>query len=162
YHGRSSPRLWVIRSISSGRARGFICIELTGLPGTKFTMANVRKVTPSSRGIICNSLRTMNPITRPDPAGAVESSRPLVVQAGSERVTQSQSHQVGAERGEEDHEAGEKDERPRLANELLRFLQHVAPGRLRRLHAETEIAECCFGEDKSGNGKRGKDDELRN
>ena len=34
YQGLSSPRFWVIRSISSGRAFGFICIVLTGLPGT--------------------------------------------------------------------------------------------------------------------------------
>jgi len=37
---------------------------LTGLPGTKLTMAKVRKVTPSKRGIICNRRLTMNPVTR--------------------------------------------------------------------------------------------------
>src|SRR5687768_4143352 len=63
---------------------------------------------------------------------------PLHLQMGVEPVAQRVAHEVDDERGDEDGQAGEGRDPPRVQHVEPALAEHVAPGGRGRLHAEAE------------------------
>ena len=89
------------------------------------------------------------------------SSLSAVAEFGVEGVAQRVAEEAEAEDGQRDREAREdRDPRRRRGVFLGAALQHQAPGRDRLLHAEAEIGERSFGEDRLPD-KGGQEDQER-
>src|SRR5882672_4264229 len=76
-------------------------------------------------------------------------------------VAQPVADQVHGQHGEQDAEARERRDPPRLAEVVASFAQHAAPLRLGRLAPEPEEAERGGGEDRAAQAEGGGDDERR-
>src|SRR6266508_2722863 len=78
----------------------------------------------------------------------------LATAARIEGVTQAVAEEVECEDDRGDREARVDGERRRGEDVLLRALEHVAPRRQRRLHAQSEVAERRLGEDRERDAER--------
>src|SRR3989442_7320679 len=86
----------------------------------------------------------------------------LATAAGIQRVAQAISQEVERENDGRDGEAWVESEH-RCGEDIdLRTLQHVPPRREWRLHAEAEVTERRFRQDRGRDAKRGRDDERGN
>src|SRR5262249_59318561 len=84
---------------------------------------------------------------------ATDNSPDALAQARIERVANSLTEKVVGEHRHEDREAGIGREPPADLDRVLALVQDVAPGRVRRLHAEPEEREAGLGEDRGGGGE---------
>ena len=71
-----------------------------------------------------------------------------------QRVAQPVADQVERQHDQEDRQAGKHREPRRLRQEALRRVQHRAPGRRRRLLAQTEERQARLGDDGRGDRQR--------
>src|SRR5215468_5199930 len=81
-------------------------------------------------------------------------SRQLGAVARVERVAQPVTEEVEGEDDGEDRGAGPHRHPRRLVEEVLRGVEHAAPGWRRRLLTKAEEGEACFGNDRGGDGER--------
>src|SRR6478609_5699501 len=106
---------------------------------------------------------------RSSPAGMATSTRavsadmdePLAVgDARIEGIAQPVADEIDAEHGHGDHDAGRDPEPGHLLEHggRLGAVDHVAPARRRRLHAEPEEGETGLGQDGGGDAEGGGDD----
>src|SRR5882724_6668636 len=79
---------------------------------------------------------------------ATDNSPEALAQARVERVANPLAEEVVGQHRDKDRDAGVGGEPPADLDRVLAFVQNVAPGRVRRLHAEPEKRETGLGEDR--------------
>src|SRR5215510_7841763 len=124
-------------AIASALARG-PAITSAGSAGTTYVSENVITDTPRITSRPNKPRRTMY-----RSSGALPPSLPRV-----ERVTQPVAQQVEPENHQKNHETGEEDQPRGGSIVLLAFLDHRAPRRGGRLHADPEIGQRRLGQDR--------------